>query len=261
MSEFNFDKLKNYEAPESWAQKAIKAANEQEKDRFYFFRVYRVAIVFACLILFCVISFTVCLQIIDDSIITPVNVEETTDSTKISHLEKQTENEYEIFAEDLTDEVEETKEKATEKEIQKPEQTQKPTQSSEKVKPTKKPQKEKETQNSENIESTLPYSEPTEKPIEQTVMCSTIIEKNKISENTDFYCRIYDCDDDIYLGDDDIFSSQHLAEIYGSSDSGVYVRYYPVKSGVITENGEYIVMFYDENGKNLKTFGFTVNEF
>lgn len=272
MSEFNFDKLKNYDAPNEWAERVIKTANSKKKERTFFTRGYRVAMLCICLILMCVMGFTVCLQALDEGFILPVNVEETVVSTKIPHMDNVnvnvSDNDDDDFDNDSeTEPEEETQElEPTEKETQKVEPTkkkpEKETQKVDKVKPTKKPQSSKpsETQKPHKPESTKPYIEPTEMPIENKVVCSATIDKSKMSGSS-VYCRIYDCEDDIYLGSDDMFSSQNLADVYGSSDNELFVRIYPVKRGLITENGEYIVMFYDESGKNLKTFGFTVKDF
>lgn len=281
MSEFKFDKLKNYEAPDEWAERVIKTANSKKKEKIYFTRGYRVAIICVCLILMCVMGFTVCLQVLDEAIIVPVNVEETVDSTKTPHMDNinvniPNKNGEDFEEETKTDATEIDKEKETQatepnkKETTNVEPTkkkpEKETQKVDKVKPTKKPQSpeqnDKEPQKpSQKPESTTPYVEPTETPIENKVVCTTTIGKNMISSSDAIYCRIYDCDDDVYLGDENIYSSQHLAQIYGSSEDNYYIRYFPVKRSVITKNGEYIVMFYDENGENLKTFGFTVNDF
>ena len=72
MSEFNFDKLKNYDAPNEWAERVIKTANSKKKDRIFFTRGYRVAMLCICLILMCVMGFTVCLQALDEGFILPV---------------------------------------------------------------------------------------------------------------------------------------------------------------------------------------------
>ena len=272
MSEFKFDKLKNYQAPDEWAQRVIDTVNEEKTVPIYHTRCFRATIVCVCMILVCVLSFTFCLQVLDETIIPSVNVNETfVSSTKTQNAtlyepdETQKESENELFSDPTENETEdETKTSTDSTENVKPtnKKPEKETQKPEVVKPTKKPQSSKpsETQKPQKPESTTPYIEPTEAPIEDRVNCSTIIEKSKLSTGN-VYCRVYDCDDDVYLGDDDIFSSQHLAEIYGSTDSSYYIRYFPVKSGVITKNGEYIVMFYDSNGKNLKSFGFTVKEF
>lgn len=275
MSEFNFDKLKNYEAPNEWAEKVIKTANEKEKEKIYFTRGYRVAVICVCLILLCVMGFTVCLQVLDETIIVPVNVEETVDSTKNPHMDNInvniTDKSDEDFEEESKSDKKETQltesiEKETEKVEPAKKKSEKETQKVDKESPTKKPQStksiDKETQKPQTKpESTTPYVEPTETPIENKVVCTTTISKNLITDSDAIYCRIYDCDDDVYLGDENIYSSQHLAQIYGNSEESYYIRYFPVKNGVITKNGEYIAMFYDENGKNLKVFGFIVNEF
>lgn len=274
MSEFNFDKLKNYEAPDEWADKTIDSAKVLKVQIIHRKRKVRIAILCICFIIFCMMSFTFCLQILGETIITPVNTEETTSTKKspdsymdnIIYVEK-TENPH-TEAVETTEKETVTKTLETEKPTQqkvesseiKSENNKKPTTA---VKPTKKPSSQKPTTtvNKQPDNNSNTIIEPTETPIEYRVICSTNINKSALENSEKIYCRVYSCDEDKYLGDDDIYSSEHIAEIYGENDIQYYIRYLPVKNGVIKENGEYIISFYDENGKNLKVFGYTVKEF
>lgn len=300
MSEFNFDKMRNFKAPDEWAEKTISIVNEKRRARYYRMKKMRICAACLCLIILCMFSFTFCIKVLGESFITPVNVDETVTKTdsedrpiKDGRENSIWDDEEEFYEEsketsvteaETTSLTEETRVKETdktealnekEKETQKPTSAKNPSKTEKDpqskpnkpnnnsaVRPTQKPAQKPSADNKPKPTQAPPVDiEPTETPIEYRVVCSTIIDKSLISSNDVVYCRIYDCDNDVYLGDDDIFSSQHMAENYGSSDSGYYVRYYPVKRGVITSNGEYIVMFYDAKGKNLKTFGYTVKEF
>lgn len=302
MSEFNFDKMRNFKAPDEWAEKTISIVSEKKRARYYHIKRLRICVACICLILLCMFSFTFCIRILGNSFITPVNVEETVTKTDSEDRPIKDGRENSIWDDDefyeesnetsvteveTTSSTEETrvnetiKKESSKNKVEKEKETQKPTSAkkpskTEKVpqnkpnqpnnkpvvRPTQKPAQKPSTDNKPKPTQAPPVDiEPTETPIEYRVVCSTIIAKSLMSENDVVYCRIYDCDNDVYLGDDDIFSSQHMAENYGSSDSGYYIRYYPVKRGVITSNGEYIATFYDENGKNLKVYGFTVTQF
>ena len=200
-----FDKLKNYEAPQSWAQKVIQTANAQKNQNTYIMRRCRFAVVCMCLVLACMIGLTFCLQVLDGEFIVPVNVAETTDSTKNPQIVNMHINDTENY-EDENDETQEApviketkKEKPSETQAHRTEpsdkKNEKESQSTDKIKPTKKPQSQKETQNvSQKPESTQPFVEPTEKPIEDRVQITTAIDKSLISDNT-VYCRIYDCEE------------------------------------------------------------------
>lgn len=274
MSEFNFDKLKNYEAPDEWAEKTIDSAHVLKVQMIHRKRKTRIAVLCVCFIILCVMSLTFCLQIFGEAIITPVNIEETTDVEKtpdsymdnVIHVEK-IENPHTEAVEtteketvSVTTETEKPTQQEVEPSEKKSDNNKKPTTSQ---KPTKKPSSQKPTtavnKNPDNNGNTT--IEPTETPVANRVICSTIIEKSALENSDRVYCRVYSCDEDRYLGDDDIYSSEHIAEIYGENDDKCYIRYFPVKNGVIKENGEYIITFYDESGKNLKVFGYTVKEF
>ena len=304
MNEFNFDKMRNFKAPDEWAEKTIKVVNEKRRARYYQVKRMRIAMACLCLILLCMFSFTFCIRVLGESFITPVNVEETVvnnsddkypikderENSIWADDEEETENENEEETSDKKDETlsptQETQEKETvksdssknndkkEKETQKPTTAKKPQKPDEKpqnkpdkqenkpaVRPTQKPAKPNTDNKPKPTQAPAVEIEPTEAPVENRIVCSTTISKSLLTNSQKVYCRIYSCDEDIYLGDSDLYSLQHLAELYSNSDDSYSVRYYPAKKGVVNKNGEYIAMFYDENGKNLKTFGFIVSEY
>ncbi len=304
MSEFNFDKMRNFKAPDEWAEKTIRIVNEKKRARYYQIKRLRICAACLCLILLCMFSFTFCIRILGNSFITPVNVEETItkndnderpikDSRENSIWDNDEEeldeenNETSVTEVETTSSTEETRVKETEKkessknkeekekETQKPTSAKKPSKTEKDpqnkpnkpenkpvVKPTQKPAQKPSTDKKPKPTQAPPVDiEPTETPIENRIVCSTTISKSQLGDSQKVYCRIYSCDEDIYLGDSDLYSLQHLAELYSNSDDSYFVRYYPAKKGVVNKNGEYIATFYDENGKNLKVVGFIVREY
>ena len=60
------------------------------------------------------------------------------------------------------------------------------------------------------------------------------------------YCVIYNYKTGEPLGDENLFSSEHLAQIEYNDDGTVTATYDPVKAGVVKKTGEYWYVFYNE---------------
>lgn len=106
--------------------------------------------------------------------------------------------------------------------------------------------------------ATVPIQNPTDetwKPAQATepIENSDLILTGRIhTSNEDYhgtvYCRIYDWEQDAYLGDANPLASTHLAQVTVSDSGYVWIAYRPAEHGIVP-TGAYYYYFYNEVGE------------
>lgn len=146
----------------------------------------------------------------------------------------------------------ESTEKPAPSQHKKPESSQKPTvveqtTYNETQKPT-----EAEPTTSEPKETTIIVPVPTESPIDKPDMSkfgvSVVLYKHLVPEDGKVYCKVYD-DNGNLIGDPDLFSNEHIAELTFSSYYSA--RYYPYRHPLIYYTGYYTFVYYNSKSEIL----------
>lgn len=261
MNDFNFDKMKNFNTPNEWAEKAkeIPVITETKTPLFVFRypRAFAVAMSFLFVVVLSVSFFV----FKPDEDILPVatnaqNSEETvirTENTHPTDNTKETEKEFESGGY-VNIEPEESEPQTQANTSEKP--TQKPTSSTEKIEPSEKPSE------------TQPVNKPTDKPLLEPTSESTQNPSTSISNkpvvcrgsyslvnswevnSVDIFCKIYDSNGNL-MGDQDLYSYQHEASIDSMTMSMAYVSYEPASKGLLLPKGQYSFYFYNYFGTIL----------
>jgi hypothetical protein len=109
----------------------------------------------------------------------------------------------------------------------------------------------------------LPTDMPTEPPINTPTDASLTLRVNFGASNSLYhgtvYCRIYDRDKKIVLGDPDRFADSHKAHV-NVVDGIVYASYCPEDHGITLAAGNYSIAFHNEEGKTFQYYYYTVKE-
>ncbi len=105
--------------------------------------------------------------------------------------------------------------------------------------------------------------EPTDKPEPPTEPDPVLTFRTEISAQTKIfhgvvYCRIYDRDRKIVLGDPDRYAASHLAE-WTQKGNKIYIVYRPSEHGIEIPPGNYAISFHNEEGKLLISYYRTVS--
>lgn len=95
---------------------------------------------------------------------------------------------------------------------------------------------------------------PTEAPVTEfpdlyEIYIGATIYKHLAPADGKVYCKVYD-ENGVLLGDPDLFSDEHIAELIFTSYYSV--RYYPYRHPLINETGYYTFVFYNSNSEILK---------
>ena len=98
----------------------------------------------------------------------------------------------------------------------------------------------------------------TEAPTDAVLTFSTTVKITELPYRHKLYCRIYDRNKKIVLGDPDRYAESHRAE-YTLSGNQLTVTYRPSEHGINVPPGEYAISFHDENGSLLMGYHTTVN--
>ena len=257
MNDFNFDKMKNFNTPNEWAEKAkeIPVITETKTPLFVFRypRAFAVAMSFLFVVVLSVSFFV----FKPDEDILPVatnaqNSEETairTENTHPTDNTKETEKEFESGGY-VNIEPEESEPQTQANTSEKP--TQKPTSSTERIEPSEKPSEtQPQTQNqTENLTQTpstvpMPSDPPSDKVDKNDIYVNVAIYKHLVLADEKIFCRVYD-EKGVLLGDPDLYSEEHLTELIFSTY--YFVRYYPYRHSLITKTGFYTFVFYNSEG-------------
>lgn len=293
MSEFNFDNMKNVEIPDLWVKNTISMTPKKPEKTFSFRR--RMVLAFSCVsfLLVCLISTSVfCFVATNDDIVLATentsshnlstdsnsmahsNTEKNTEVTEIINSESElqpTENQ-ELSEETMKESQEETTGDENKKPDSNKENNKKPNSdripSSPNGVPSAKPDSSSGSLNSGSSDPNgypskdekPEVEENTDPPVEDYWM-QHYFPTELVEENEPVYCKIYSVDDEKYLGNPDFNDEKYRAEIFITSSQYIYARYYPVKEGLLTKNGDYIIYFCRQNGEVLCYEEYTVSIF
>lgn len=247
MSEFNFDKLRNLNIPDEWADKTIqKVKNKKQITIKNEFRITKLAIVVSAVLIFIFSVFTFCLpQSNEDSVYLKQTKESTCSSGKnnqslmFQHSTKEYETIESITAKETESipndsygnyDVEPTEEEQSGVSLNTPDGSS----SNNSDCSVNSSSAEEETQYDEWVES---YH------FLNIFMLSDLKEDRKV------YCKVYSDDENRFLGDPNLFSDEHLNEYEFKNDTYCIYRYYPIQLGILTKNGSYTAYYYNSDGE------------
>ncbi|MBQ4128620.1 MAG: hypothetical protein IJD68_02480 [Ruminococcus sp.] len=282
MSEFNFDKLKNLDIPQSWVDSALDVPKIKEKSPVVFINFRRVISAVAILLVVCV----VCLSPLffkNSNDILPIASNNPTEQTNSSQYDETTKTEAENNT-DATEKIETqtpTREsktnlltESTEKSTDSPTQAQ-----TEKVTPTKKPQSEPiedpSGQPSNPNGSVLPDGPEgeTDAPGAEGdygnlsgIVLEGFTKDSCLTGSGNVYCSIYEYRTGSPTWSGNLYVPKFEAdiEIYytpqDQSDRDVYLSYNMENSGLLLKPGKYRYYFVNENGTQLYTSIFSVSK-
>lgn len=247
MSEFNFDKMRNLNIPDEWAEKTIKKANNIKIVKFSeHFRYTKVALIASLLFFLIATVFTFALEESNVGIVgtqeTQSNNAKNPSNSSVYALEtEETDEETEISSYNTaqTDSVEDDKIKTDNNMIT--DSTEPVESENETVFQPDTPQygSELSTENTENVK--------------ENFSVKAIIDNNKLFDSSEIYCRMYNSG--VLVGSSDLFSQQHKAEIVEKNDTSTVVKYYPYRNNAVVNGGDplYILTFYNEYGVDVYT--------
>lgn len=258
MSDFNFDKLNNLEIPEKWVDNTLYASETSKKSAPAFINFRKTMTAFACLIVVCLVGFTLFIFKPDKDIL-PIDTS-STQSTESSLIISSTEAEESTTQqkdfENPTEAIEETY--ASNTEHKKPTENISPeTNNDETISETNEPEENPTTSTDEPTKPEEPSvpdvvfpttdsPEDSSDPEYSVGDCLVGISPGYLVGNGNIYCRIYDSNNK-YIGDRNIFSDQHLAHFYSGFGNTRYYYYNPIKAGITLEPGTYTYSFYNEH--------------
>ncbi|MBQ7133135.1 MAG: hypothetical protein IJO20_01415 [Ruminococcus sp.] len=274
MNDFNFDRMKSFNTPTEWAEKAREIPEKYKNPTpFLFFPVSRSFAAVASLVLVCSLSVLFFIFKPDDNIL-PVNPDATLSYETVSKTESvepmdptydtgKPQNPDEYVNIEPTESRQSTENPTTVSPTQKPtssteytEPTQKPTNSAPTTEPTQKPTDSKPTSKPTEKPTQKPTNDPSQNPTAGTTSNPVICRGSYSFSNSwevnsvDVFCKLYDSSGNL-MGDKDLYSYQHEASIDSMSISMVYVSYEPTSKGLLLPKGQYSFYFYDYFGRIL----------
>lgn len=277
MSEFNFDKMKNVEIPDSWVDGALNVEKEP-KTPFPFLKYSKIVAFAASIVLVCSLSIAFFFITNSKKAVPSVKVQETVFSSEVQNYSENfesTENvagknekidddstQAESQKSEETAEPSEYSENPTEKEETKSEKPEKPKPTQKVEKPTK-PTKPIPTENATEPVLEVPPDGPFVEPdanssyVESYSSGKIVAKVYKDDISYEIYCRIYDNNGNM-IGNDNLYSNSKRAGIVMSTESGEgteanynLVEYDTAKLGTNLSVGSYYVVFYDNSGKDI----------
>lgn len=283
MSEFNFDKLKNLEIPDTWVDGALEVPPCSNKPPVIFVNLKRVITAVACLLVVCVLSIPIFIYTqksdilsAQPTVVTPTETqnaglntdstkntepaksnEENTEPTKTEETEDSTENVNPIEMDTETETTASSKTESSNGETN-PDKIPTNPQGSIDTNPDgviREPDGGNEKPNSSTSKpSTTDPDKIPSKPA-QVKLCRGSFLLEKIQPDLKVYCSVHVYYDDELIGDKDLFSDQHIADISRViEDAGgdiVVAKYDPVKLGLIKQTEMYRFYFYNSKGEIL----------
>ena len=266
MSEFKFDKMKNLDIPDEWAENTIKKANKMNKSEFIFdTRYVRIAAYMSMLVIVLIGVFTFSLPQSN------VDIKCATEKTELTSLNNnnnsvvmsQQSTDGELIVESLSQ-----SENETVNEIDNDTDT-----DNNGLEPNESVNNEDGSSNSNSFPSSggkpnnkPPQYEETQSETEYwewlySYHFRNIFMLEDLAEDRKVYCKIYSEDEGRFLGDPDLFSDEHLTEYEFINDTYCEYRYYPIHLGVLTKNGVYTSYFYNSSGEIFYTNSFFFTRF
>ncbi len=253
MSEFNFDKLKNIEVPDTWVDKALNVSPKTDKPPIFFVNFRRVAAAVVCLLVICV----VCLS--------PLFFRNNNDLLPVSPSNKKNnESQSENFNTQPPTVVETTEIESVKNDTQAYE----PTQSVEPTENISGNPNDGASTPSQKPSDDIEDKEPTTTPNNGSQNEPPSLEPNGPVAGTEFlvsfdpmwflgdfdiYCRVYDSNGNL-MGDSDLYSESHKTYIVKepsfeySSMGEESVGYYNVSnSGIDYTDDIYYLYFYSKS--------------
>ncbi|MBQ8057422.1 MAG: hypothetical protein IJ275_03700 [Ruminococcus sp.] len=251
MSEFNFDKMRNLNIPDEWAENTIKTVNELKRPtKNKSVRPLRTAIYLSLLIVFIVMMLTfslpqsnVGIDVVKESysdetknksgiVYKPTEIDEKSESLPFSKTEE-TESRVEEESSNFDNDVEV---KETEKVI---ETQEKPTRSPKPTLPA------------------VPTEDETKEPEKNNhdYYITITLNNDKLTGDGNIYC-ITTCNG-VNTSGSELNSKEHEVEIVEHTKSTTTVRYYPYRQGVVKTSGYnlYVFSFCNEDGVNIAEMG------
>lgn len=283
MKDFDFDKLKNIEIPDTWVSNAM---NVPPKPHFVTIFVKKVLPIAAMFILVLTLSFFVFYLVSDDSIKTApqgvVNNTVNSDNSNIADTksEPQASNTQIDEAESETQVQTQTNTQSDIKETQsKPEKPQKPTKSptddndpnssapkpgqSQGSNPSSKPSGNPQptTKPSVSVDPTEAPTLPTEKPVkpQEMISCKGVFSESLLKGCDEVYFSIRKLDMNDYEVDVETETKKYPVTDIEVKDNKVYAKYYPSTQTQIIQSGKYVFCFYNNQGEVVYTDFININ--
>lgn len=273
MNDFNFDKMKGFNTPDEWAEKAKDIPKKYKNPTpIIFFTDSRSFAAVASLVLVCCLSVLFFIFKPDYNILpvapsaTLSSETESLEPTDTTYKSTNPQKTDEYVNTEPTENQQSTENSTTESPTQKPtssteqtDSTQKPTDS----RPTTKPPEKPTNSQPPTVKPTeKPNQEPTSKPTQNPttgvvgdpdpVICygSYSLSNSWEVNSVDVFCKLYDSNGNL-VGDKDLYSYQHEASIDSMNSSMAYVSYEPASKGLFLPKGQYSFYFYNDFGRIL----------
>lgn len=292
MSEFKFDKMKNLEIPDEWAEKTISTVSKLKNTSKMNIPYSRYALSFASIVF--VVMLSVVVFMLTQNILSPdyekkdkstiavtqtefstihqSNVETSvqTDIQTQSSTEECTEDDNEYIDDTNPDEYEDPDESSNNSSSnnQNPDSPNNPN-----VEPNNglKPNTPAEPSGKPNGIPSDPACKPngsgntkytvapdldTDKPPEEKYLYTSFLPYPYVGPATGdeiFYCKILNREEEFNFDDPDLYDESRKVLVYSSNENIVTIRFCAGKNGGVTKNGDYDFYVYDANGVIQKT--------
>lgn len=242
MSKFSLDNIVNFKPPQAWIDKALELPQKQQNREPTFFSQYgRILAASICIISVALPISIFCIK--NNNLFSVIPVVETTSSTEQTNVEST------IIATDVTQPPTQAETKDIPSITQNP-ATQPPTEA---ITPT---QIEfvtgEDWGTGEEIIKDDNFNPSGTASSSDSNSYNVIKGKIKLEyfEGYDtIYCRILDTNFNL-IGDSNLYSDQHIAQIVASQDGYVYFYYDPFEKGVVRKAGLYRYEFYLADGED-----------
>lgn len=275
MNDKNFDSIHKFEVPKDWVDNVLNIAKVQnEKSPIPFIRFSRTIAAVAVILIVCGLSVSLFL-ITNDEAIPPVSTREETDSENSQVTKEPTKTDSKDETKDSQGSFIEPTEHTTHENSTKGQESETKLPGKPTSKPTKVPnESDIITEPTQGTTDKPPYEEPTENPepweppVTPHPSETTVPPTQKVPQKEDvyihvrfstellvgsgkIYCKVVDSSGNL-IGDPNLYSSEHLAEINRIHDGYTFVRYYPYVKNLITKRDVYSFYFYNEDGVIVK---------
>ena len=267
MSEFKFDKMKNLDIPDEWAENTITSISKLDNSKEKHIPYRRYVISFASFIFVMVISVVVFMVTNNNNLLSTSQIKDETVSvnqTEISTKNKEnvetsapTQMQTELSTEESTEETDLTENDNEYTENDYPDEYEDPDESGSQSNdssgvsnPAMKPNGSSDGSFNNIKYIVAPDYDPDKSP-EEKYLYTSFLPYPYVGPATGdeiFYCKILNKGEKFSFQDPDFYDESRIVGVYETDEKFITIRFCAGKNGGVTKNGEYDFYVYDTDG-------------
>lgn len=272
MSDKNFNSIKNFEVPQSWIDGAlnIPVTSKDKAPVIFFVKYSKFLVSAACILIVCMMSLFLLFRFNNNTKLTIDNTTQTDSITDSTSVNQNSPDDFEQGTNKNDKDNSDTNPsngQGGQGETQTPstdagEDTDPTSPTDMPSEPSVKPTDPEPTDPPTAVPTDPPTEEPTVAPTDppidfptdsppppiEPIIISTAFDRSLVASDYKVYCKVYDLAGN-FIGDPDLFSSQHVAQITRITESTVYASYCPDDHNLIKKMGYYYFQFYNSDGE------------